>query len=381
MKKDLFKSKKIIFIIYFFGFLIGIFSFWKIFFSEKKKEKIGEIYFGLESNSNFLGRKDAKIKIIEFVDFNENRSAKVQKQLEEILNLYGKNISLEIKFLENGSGNISVSNATLCAGEEGKFFSYLEKVYVNQLATGELILSEKSLKNIAKSIDLDEKKFDSCVKNLNFKKKISEMNSDALKKGISSAPIFFVNGRSTKWTEILEIVEKQNFFIEKNLHFKFDFPFQNKIGNENAENKIVLFVDFSENESREIFKKSFDIANKNLANTSFELKFATNSKNPNSFDLAMASYCSMDSGKFWEYIQKISEVNNSSKFSRRDLTNYAKELGINEEKFNYCLYFGVTQEIVLQNFSESFDYDFLSYPILTLNGVPVDIQNLESKMK
>ncbi|GAB4141384.1 MAG: hypothetical protein Fur0024_3500 [Patescibacteria group bacterium] len=364
-----------------FGSLISGFFVWKNLFQKEQGSTKSEVYFGIETNFNKLGKNDAEIKIVEFASFDNEFSAKAQKQVKEILMFYKDKVSLEVNFLENGNGSINTSIATLCAGDQGKFFSYLEKVFIDKLATNESIFSDKSLQIIAKSIDLNEKKFLKCLTEKKYEKKVLEMTEEASGLGIFSSPAFFVNGRNTKWTELTEIVERQNYFIENNKHFEFDFKLKNKVGTENAKNQILLFVDFGQIGASEIFEKSFDFVNKNFENVNFEILFAINPENSNSFDLAIANYCAMETEKFWDFLRKISEINLNSQFLRSKLINYAEEVGIEKEKFEYCVVFGVPQKQVLEDVFRSYNFNFLDKPVLVLNDEIVSFEELEGKLK
>jgi protein-disulfide isomerase len=81
------------------------------------------------------------------------------------------------------------SEASRCAGRQGKFWEFHDALFANQTK-----LDELGLNSIAQSLALDEKSLESCLASGEAKTQISRDQDDGRKACISSAPGFFVNG-------------------------------------------------------------------------------------------------------------------------------------------------------------------------------------------
>ena len=63
--------------------------------------------------------------------------------------------------------------------------------------------------------------------------------------------------------------------------------------------------------------------------------FPLESIHPNAFKAAEASYCADEQGKYWEMHDRL--FANQQTLGVKDLPNHAKELGLDEAKFQQCL--------------------------------------------
>ena len=98
------------------------------------------------------------------------------------------------------------------AGEKQKF--YLNRIYKNQSKWNNaktLKELKTNLSEITKSMGLQEKDFNNCVKNKNFEKKVLQSRINAQSKyGINSTPTLIINEK--KYTGTFKNIEK---YIQK----------------------------------------------------------------------------------------------------------------------------------------------------------------------
>ena len=82
------------------------------------------------------------------------------------------------------------ANASMCAGEQGKFWEMHDAIFENNRA-----LEDTNLQSYATKIGLDGAKFKACYSANKFKDQIIGDQQTANKLGARGTPAFFINGR------------------------------------------------------------------------------------------------------------------------------------------------------------------------------------------
>lgn len=151
-------------------------------------------------SSQILGKKDAKINLVVFSDYQCPFCAKADPILKEAIkdpelkdhiNLVFKQFPLS--FHQNAK---SAAKAALAAGEQGKFWEMSDKLFANQSS-----LSQENYKKWAKEIGLNVAKWESDLKNNDGKyediiKKETEQGINEAK--VRGTPSIYVNGWELK---------------------------------------------------------------------------------------------------------------------------------------------------------------------------------------
>ncbi|MBS3155475.1 DsbA family protein [Candidatus Woesearchaeota archaeon] len=140
------------------------------------------------------GNKNAPVTIVEFSDFQCPFCGKFYKEVfPEIETKYIKTGKVRLVFRDYPLGfhefAQKASEAAECADEQGKFWQYHNKLFENQDA-----LTISDLKKYAESLNLDAKKFDSCLDSGKYVDEIKKDMDDAESYGVSGTPAFFING-------------------------------------------------------------------------------------------------------------------------------------------------------------------------------------------
>lgn len=84
------------------------------------------------------------------------------------------------------------AEAAECANEQGKFWEYHDILYGNQSDWSSEGIPK--LKEYAKKLNLDTKKFDDCLDSGKYFQEVQKDFSDGQKYGVSGTPTFFING-------------------------------------------------------------------------------------------------------------------------------------------------------------------------------------------
>ena len=139
------------------------------------------------------GGADAAVTIVEFSDFECPFCVRVQPTLERVMEQYAGRVRLVYRHFPLTSIHPQAwkaAEASLCAGEQDRFWQYHDLVFAEQHA-----MTVSDLKEKARRIGLAGAEFDSCLD--------SDRHSEAVRRdllagtaaGVSGTPAFFVNGR------------------------------------------------------------------------------------------------------------------------------------------------------------------------------------------
>jgi protein-disulfide isomerase len=150
----------------------------------------------------FKGPEKAPVTIVKFEDFQCPFCKQVQSTLVELLKRYDGNVKLVHKDFPLESIHPQASQAAeaaRCANEQGKFWSYHDKLYANAQN-----LSSDDLRNYAKATDVNVESFDRCFTSGKYKAVVQKNLSEATRLGLTGTPAFFINGREISGNQPLE---------------------------------------------------------------------------------------------------------------------------------------------------------------------------------
>jgi protein-disulfide isomerase len=151
------------------------------------------------------GPNGAPITIVEFSDFQCPYCSRAEETVKKVLDEYKGKIRLfyrdyPLPFHPQAQ---KASEASLCAGDQGKYWEMHEKLFASQQA-----LAVPQLKEHAKGLGLDQGKFDKCLDS-GDKAKIVEASKKAGEElGVSGTPHFFINGRPLSGAQPFEEFKK-----------------------------------------------------------------------------------------------------------------------------------------------------------------------------
>ncbi|MFA6049244.1 MAG: DsbA family protein [Candidatus Micrarchaeia archaeon] len=157
------------------------------------------------SGEVFRGSENAKVTIVEFSDFQCPYCARAEGTMQQLLSDYAGKIRLyyrqfPLPFHENA---LAASEASECAGEQGKFWEYHDKLFENQGA-----LDSANLKKYAGALGLDQKKFDTCLDTGAKKAQVVAETQEGENNGVSGTPAFFINGQLVSGAQPLSVFKQ-----------------------------------------------------------------------------------------------------------------------------------------------------------------------------
>jgi len=138
------------------------------------------------------GNPNAPVRIIEFSDFQCPFCRRVQPTLLEVLAKYSGQVSLayrDFPLRELHAQAQIAAEASRCAGEQGKFWEFHDRLYAQPSAFDRLTLGEH-----AQTLGLDVQQFNTCVESGKYRAAVEEDLQAGMQAGVNGTPGFFING-------------------------------------------------------------------------------------------------------------------------------------------------------------------------------------------
>jgi protein-disulfide isomerase len=158
-----------------------------------------------------MGPKDAKVTVFEFSDFQCPFCARGKERVTELKKIYGNKIRVVFKHfpLPMHPEARPASEASMCINEQSsdKFWKFHDGLFEKQdkMATADL-------KELAKKVGADMKKFEECFEGKKYAAHIEASIEEARKFGVDSTPTFFVNSQPIRGArdiaEFREIIDE-----------------------------------------------------------------------------------------------------------------------------------------------------------------------------
>ena len=148
------------------------------------------------------GVENAPVTIVKFEDFQCPYCKTVQPRFTELLKNYEGKVRLVHKDLpleELHPQARQAAEASRCAGEQGKFWEYHDKLYEHSPKA-----SSDDLKTYAKEIGLNLDNFERCYTSGRHKAAVQKDLLEGAALGLTGTPAFFINGRELVGAQPIE---------------------------------------------------------------------------------------------------------------------------------------------------------------------------------
>lgn len=139
-----------------------------------------------------IGEKDAPITIIEFADFECPYCRQVEPDLQKLQQDFPGKLKLAYKDfpLPSHPHAQKAAEAAFCAGEQGQFWPYHDRLYKQDPDE----LEVRQLKEIAASLKLDTAHFNQCLDSGQATEAVKRDAEEGARLGVNGTPSFFING-------------------------------------------------------------------------------------------------------------------------------------------------------------------------------------------
>jgi protein-disulfide isomerase len=149
-----------------------------------------------------IGAENSLVTLVKFEDFQCPYCKSVQPVFAELLKRYSGKLRIVHKDLPLEAIHPQArqaAEAARCAGDQGKFWQYHDRVYA-----GSPRATVDDLKAYARDVRLDEASFGSCFSGGKFKAAVALNFNEAAGLGLTGTPAFFINGRELIGAQPLE---------------------------------------------------------------------------------------------------------------------------------------------------------------------------------
>ena len=161
--------------------------------------------------STILGNPDAKITVVEFGDYQCTFCYKFHNDVMKKINeRYVKSGDVNFVYKDfplNGKSSILASEASYCAQQQDRFWAYHDMLYENWGGENTGWITQEALSDFAKKIGLNLEKFNSCMKNSEFRQKVINNELFAKEININATPSFLIFNDN----EVYRIIGAQSF--------------------------------------------------------------------------------------------------------------------------------------------------------------------------
>lgn len=141
-----------------------------------------------------IGDRNAKVKIIEFSDFECTYCKQFQSDMNAVLKEYGTDVVFVFKHLPLSS-HLQSENASLsasCAFEQGKFEIYSNNLFAKQDEWKKTTGTQK-FKDYAWRLGMDGRIFAKCIDTKKYQEKVTSDRDLALRLSLVGTPATFIN--------------------------------------------------------------------------------------------------------------------------------------------------------------------------------------------
>lgn len=136
-------------------------------------------------DSYYMGKKDAKATLILFNSFSCGYCARAREPIMKLAEKFPQDLRIVYKHFNRGGMDDLPSQASECAGEQGKFWEMYNAIF------------EKGMRGdprtYARELGLNSRKFSECISSGRTKIKTEKDTNDGAKLGIRGTPSFILN--------------------------------------------------------------------------------------------------------------------------------------------------------------------------------------------
>lgn len=331
------------------------------------------------------GPKNAPITLVVFSDFHCPFCSRVNPTLDQLMKTYGEKIRMVWRDypLPMHQGANRTHEAAQCAHEQGKFWEYHDKLFVDTSAPHD----DASLIKYAEAVGVkDKKQFEQCLTSGKYKDYIQKEIEKGSQSGVQGTPSVFVNGQIVAGAYpvdyftgiidgILDPSKKKPLPsaapsaprpAPTNVQFD-DLKGRPQEGPDNAKLTLVIFSDFHCPFCKRV-EPTIDQIMQNYKGKvrkiwrHYPLPFHQGADRA-----AEASECAFEQKKFWEYHKALFDNLGNTK-DDASLKNLAKQIGLDTKKFDSCLDSGKYKAVVQADTQKGNQVGVNGTPAVFVNG-------------
>ena len=173
---------------------------------EQKVDEAQPVNLEVKDNDYVLGNKNAKVILVLFTDLQCPYCARHHKTIKALAEKYGNKIGIVFRHFPLSFHEFArtAANAAECAGEQGKFFEFVNKAFDNQAN-----YSNDFWQKLAKDLGINVSKFNKCLTDKKYDNKIDADMEEGSQAGVDGTPATFINGKLISGAQPVEVFENE----------------------------------------------------------------------------------------------------------------------------------------------------------------------------
>lgn len=325
--------------------------------------------------SSSRGPENAKVTIVEYLDFYCSYCRHSYATTQELLKLYPHDVRLVFRHyplgITPGRGSYLAHEAAACATEQGKFWEFYDAVLPPPAR-----FEKKDFMRMASEFKLNAKQFESCLDSHKYEEFLDSELRDGMRRGVSGTPAFFVNGHLlsgaypvSHFKKIIDwILSGKEFNLEKINAVEFkDLDGKPSQGSPAAPAVIVEFSDFHCPYCKKVSPTLDQLMQKYPGAIHRVWRHFPLDMHQGAVKTHEASECAAEQGKFWEYHGAIFE--NQPRLRQEGiLTEMASKVGLDMKVFGGCLESGKHRQKVESDIAKGREAGVKGTPAVFVNG-------------
>lgn len=150
-----------------------------------------------------IGSASAPVTLVEFSDFQCPFCQRVSPTLKQVQQAYGDKVRIvwkDFPLTQIHPQAFKAGEAAHCAGDQGKFWEYHDRLFANQQA-----LQPADLKRHATDLGLEAAAFAACLDSSKYGERVRDGVAEGTRLGVNSTPTIYVNGRVLSGAQPYEV--------------------------------------------------------------------------------------------------------------------------------------------------------------------------------
>jgi protein-disulfide isomerase len=150
----------------------------------------------VRADSPVYGPADAKVTLVEFLDPECEACRAIHPIVNDLKTKYKDRFRLVVRYMPLHSNSVLAASAAEAAGEQGRYWQYLDVLYRTQTEWGEKQTPQRALFiDYARAINLDLAAFEKAMDNPKYAQKVERDRQDGVAVGVRGTPTFFLDGK------------------------------------------------------------------------------------------------------------------------------------------------------------------------------------------
>ena len=150
----------------------------------------------VRADSPVYGPADAKVTLVEFLDPECEACRAIHPIVNDLKTKYSERFQLVVRYMPLHGNSVLAASAAEAAGEQGRYWEYLDVLYRAQSEWGEQQTPQRTrFLEYARVLNLDLAVFEKSLDDPKHAAKVERDRADGVASGVKGTPTFFLNGK------------------------------------------------------------------------------------------------------------------------------------------------------------------------------------------